>query len=186
VRVERPEVTTSSVFIMTNTSTESDSTDSGSGESPFLIGGEVGYSILCNAVMIIIYFTHLELPSQSNLFHCLQVLFYENRKRNEWITPVTTSDSTTSEPTSTAELGSGETELHLTNDNVRYTYTQSSANRNSSKTEEVDSTVLHPTSFKNMKSFLGYDDTELPLPEQIVELLGKLNNIYVILYIITN
>jgi len=57
VRVERPEVTTSSVFIMTNTSTESESTDPGSGESPFLIGGEVGYSILCNAVIIIILYS---------------------------------------------------------------------------------------------------------------------------------
>jgi len=41
VRVERPEVITSSVFIMTNTSTESESADSGSGESPILIGGAV-------------------------------------------------------------------------------------------------------------------------------------------------
>jgi len=40
---------------MTNTSTESESADSGSGEFPFLIGEEVGYSILWNPVMIIIF-----------------------------------------------------------------------------------------------------------------------------------
>jgi len=116
------------------------------------------------------------------------VLFYENRESNEWITPVTTSDSTTSEPTSTAELGSGETELHLNNESAPYTYTQSSGNyRNSSKTEEGDPTVLLHTSFKNLESSLGYDDTELPLPEQIVELLGKVyNNCYVILCINAN
>jgi len=104
-------------------------------------------------------FTQLKLSSQSNLFHSLQVLLHGNRESNEWITPVTTSGSTASELTSTAEMGS-------------------SANRNKSKTEEGDTTVLLNTSFKNLESSLGYDDTELPLPEQIVELLGKLYNIY--------
>jgi len=107
------------------------------------------------------------------------VLFYENREKNEWITPVTTSGSTTSEPTSTAEMGSGEAELHLTNQSVRYT--QSSSNRSGSETGEGGPTVLLHTSFKNLESFLGYDDTELPLPEQIVELLGKLYNMYYLL-----
>jgi len=86
------------------------------------------------------------------------VLFYENRERNEWITPVTTSGSTTSEPTSTAETGSEETELHLTDESVRYTYTQSSANKKESKTEEEGSTVLLHTSFRKMENFLGYNE----------------------------
>jgi len=106
------------------------------------------------------------------------VLFYENRESNEWITPVSTSGPTTSEQTSTAEMGSDETELHLTNESVRYTYMQSSANKNRSKTVDGDPTVLLPTSFRKMKSSLGYNETELSLPEQIVELLGKVYKIY--------
>jgi len=95
-------------------------------------------------------------------------LLHENRNSNDWIAPVTTSDSTiseltnTSEPSSTAERSS-------------------SANRNRSQTEEGDLTVLLHTSFKNLESSLGYDDTELPLPEQIVELLGRICNVYYVI-----
>jgi len=100
---------------------------------------------------------------QSNLFRCLQVLFYENKERKEWIFPTKTFDSTTSEwtstsePTSTAERGS-------------------SVNRNRYKREEGDPTVLLHTLLKDIGNSLGYDETDLPSPEQIVELLGKLYN----------
>jgi len=68
--------------------------------------------------------------------------------------------------------------LSLNNENIPYTYMQSSVNRNISKTEEGNPTVLLHTSFRKMENSLGYNETELPLPEQIVELLGKLYNIY--------
>jgi len=123
VRVERPEVTTSSVFIMTNISTETESTDSGSGESPFLIDGEVLEDTSKNAV-------NYSLVKSTN-----ESVVYSTEEASN----ITQGNQHSYEP----------------------------------KIMKASFRGFHQIPLPTEESYSSYDDTNLPLPEEIIGLLGE-------------
>jgi len=108
---------------MTNTSTESDSIDSGSGESPLLIGGEL-----------------LEDTNKSEFNYSFVKSTNESAAYN------------TEEESNIPQGNQHSYEPKITKASFR---------------------GFHQTPLPNEESYSSYDDTNLPLPEEIIGLLGE-------------